>query len=916
MTQASTSRSSLYRRSFGPEAFNDHDGTKIRFLRALEDMRERAFTLSNETARDLPELTQHDGSHMTALWEVADLIAGPEITLNPAEAFVLGASILVHDLAMSNAAYHVSGAAIRERREWPDALAHELRKEYNRSPYTSELASPPADIAQRAEKVLLRSLHAELAEQLPLGSWKALDSSIVNLIVDPELRSAYGRLIGQVAASHHWNHDELVTRLASPVGAPGFAPVEWKVDTLLIACLLRTADSAHLDSTRAPDLLAAVRNLPTSSKEHWIFQSRFQRPYLNNGRLVFTAPDGFSQEEIGAWWLGYDALRVVDNELRSTDSILSENGRSVFAARGVANVESPKELSQMVLCRGWAPVAAQVHVGDVAGLVRRLGGAELYGQDWSIGLRELITNASDATKARMALSSYKGGHQFLGRVSVILKEDGSSYWLSCTDNGIGMSPAVLGGKLLDFGTSSWLSQEVVRENPGLLASSFEPTGRFGIGFFSVFMMGKRVRVTSRAIAGGPADTWVLEFGEGIEGRPIIRRATHAEQLDEPGTEVSVCLEEPLVQKIDGKPALRIRDLRMAKTIFSGYLSLSDLVRYLIPAPEVDVWVSDGADPRRIMEKDDWMTLDGKDFLMRVFGVPLELPDQGYEEYEEEYEEEEEEEEEETEGRIKDYRISPFEEARKIAREVANELSFVDDENGVHVGRIALLDPHTLSESYMMNETCLITAGPTRTRSTQESIAGLLIGKPARAARDAARPLAAREQYTAWADLQVGNLSARDDAYGEWCANAAETLCAFGADVRPLRIWRVENDWVDWASLVQWISQRKKFRAVDYSQSSTFLGDKEVQLDGVENVVYYVNERSSRGSFSRYWSEDLSMERTLIDELYEAIENAWEVEIPFVSPRKERKFYRNGIVGLFRGEKVYGSGLQFQRSALG
>ncbi|MEU0964292.1 ATP-binding protein [Streptomyces sp. NPDC005917] len=900
MTQASTSKSSLFQRSFGPEAFNDHDDIKARFLRALEDMRERAFTLSSEISRDLPEFTQHDGSHMTALWELADLIAGPEITLNPAEAFVLGASILVHDLAMSNAAYHVSGTSIREHRQWPDALAAELRKDYRRSPYTSELASPPADAAQRAEKALLRSLHAEFAEQLPLGSWKALDSSVVHFIVDPEIRSAYGRLIGQVAASHHWNHDELLTRLAPPVGAPGFAPFEWKVDTLFVACLLRTADSAHLDATRAPDLLAAVRKIPMASREHWIFQSRFQRPYLKNGRLVFTAPDGFSQDEIGAWWLGYDALRVVDNELRNADSILSENGRSVFAARGVANVESPAELSQMVLCRGWSPVTAQVHVGDVAGLVRRLGGAELYGQDWTVGLRELITNASDATKARMALSSYKGGHQFPGRVSITLTESGSFYWLSCADNGIGMSPAVLGDKLLDFGASSWLSQEVVRENPGLLASRFEPTGKFGIGFFSVFMMGRRVRVTSRAIAGGPADTWVLEFGEGIEGRPIIRRAIYNEQLDEPGTVVSVQLEEGLVHQIDGTPALQVEELRMAKTIFSGHLPLSDLVRYLVPAPEVDMWVSDGADSRKIMEKDDWMTLAGEDFLMRVFGVPLELSEDDHDD---------------EDGQVEDREPGPLEDAQRLATKLANELEFVDDENGVHVGRIALLDPETLSQPYMLNETCLITAGPTRTRSTQDSIAGLLIGKPARAARDAASPIAARDQRVAWANLQVNKLLARNDAYGEWCAHAAETLCAFGANIRPLRVWRVGNDWVDWDGLVQWIRPREDFWSVDYSHASTFLGTQEVQLDAVENAVYFVDERMGLDSFSRNWSEDLRAVRILAYEIYEAIEEAWDVELPIMSPRQERIFHRTGVIGRFRGEEIHGTGQYFQRSAL-
>lgn len=628
MVQSSESpRPELWRNAFGADSYPDNALARDRFKRCLLDMEARASQLASEIERDLPDFTQHDISHTHALWEIANHIAGPGLTLNPAEAFVLGGAILVHDLAMSRAAYQVSGQNIRARREWPDALADEIRKCKGRPPHPAELASPPQDLANKADAFLLRALHAEMSESLPMASWVNLDKSTTYLINDPEIRQAYGRVIGRVAASHHWNSDEVTKNLSAPVGAPAFAPIDWRVDTLISACLLRTADAAHLDATRVPDLLAAVRNISTESKDHWLFQSRIQRPYLNNGRLVFTAPDGFGADEMRAWWLAYETLSSVDEELRNTDSVLSDNGRATLSARGVANVESPKAFSVVAPCRDWEPVEAKIRVGDVAGLVRRLGGNELYGDNWTVGLREIAMNACDAVKAREALAEYRGGRPFRGRVTVWLEEQEGDIWLACNDNGVGMTPSILGGKLLDFGSTSWLSPDVVRDNPGLMASRFEPSGRFGIGFFSVFMMGAKVQVVSRAASGGPADTWVLEFSHGVENRPILRKALIDEQLDEPGTTVKVRLDEGICEsELQGGTQSAFFRTRIERVTWVSYEKISPvlLIKYLIPTSAVDLWASDylgGRDAECAVSKQDWVTMDGINLLRRIYALP-------------------------------------------------------------------------------------------------------------------------------------------------------------------------------------------------------------------------------------------------------------------------------------------------------
>ncbi|MFF7561110.1 ATP-binding protein [Streptomyces pseudovenezuelae] len=897
-----SSRPEIWRKPFSQDAYTDNINARDKFKRALLDMEDKVSQLAGEIARDLPDFTQHDISHAYALWEIADRIAGPELRLNPAEAFVLGGAILVHDLAMSRAAHQVSGKPLRDHREWPDALAREVRKKYGRPPHPLELASPPEDLAVKADQYLLRSLHAELAESLPTASWVTQDKSTAYLINDPELRKAYGRTIGKVAASHHWNSDDVTRHLSSHVGAPAFAPMDWLVDTLVLACLLRTADAAHLDASRAPDVLAAVRDLPPLSKEHWLFQSRIQRPYLKSGRLVFTAPDGFAADEIGSWWLAYETLSMVDEELRNTDSILSDNGRSPFAARGVANVESPKTFSLVAPCRDWEPVEAKVKVDDVAGLVRRLGGSELYGENWIVGLREIVTNACDAVKAREALSGYRGGRPFMGRVTVWLEEQEERIWLCCSDNGIGMSPNILGGKLLDFGNTSWLSSEVVRENPGLLASKFEPAGRFGIGFFSIFMMGRRVKVTSRPVSGGIADTWVLEFTDGVEHRPILRKATHEEQLDEPGTTISVQLDEFLCEEFfndDSNATLLNARIRRVSYIENEFISLVDLIRYLLPAAEVDIWASNdlnGRDFECAVSKQEWVTMDGVKLVRRLFG----LPDDGLSQ-----------DGSVTNGDDANFWRDGRYEVEEIATLMGNRLHLVHDGEGRVAGRIAMCVPPLMDYDFSYPDASIVTAGPARTSTSLRGVCGILLGRPHGAARDSALPLVSYSSMADWIEKEMSKLSSLSvEASEGWPITVAEMAWRLDRDANHLPCWRTKDGWLDYSGVVRWISSRDAFYVANPYTFRVEIGADDFTAEMNEDVLSFEvgrNVHLSMQGASINWpvNEKHGEDHPFTYMFYCAVGEAWGVE---AAQSVQRSFHlqkgQRTETGSFEGRPIF------------
>src|SRR5690606_13874834 len=97
--------------------------------------------------------------------------------------------------------------------------------------------------------------------------------------------------------------------------------------------------------------------------------------------------------------------------------------------------------------------------------------------------------------------------------------------------------------------SYWKSNLSRKEHPGLLSSEFSPTGNYGIGFFSVFMISNFIQIITKPITEG-AQTVVLEFNNGLTFNPILRQARADEQLLESGTTIRIqSKDKNLIDKI-------------------------------------------------------------------------------------------------------------------------------------------------------------------------------------------------------------------------------------------------------------------------------------------------------------------------------------------------------------------------------
>ncbi|NJM12490.1 MAG: hypothetical protein HC889_11980 [Synechococcaceae cyanobacterium SM1_2_3] len=440
----------LWQKSLSANVEDSNAAERERLRSAYEKLRERAKPVSEFIAKDLPDYTIHDITHLDALWEYADLVAGSNYQLTPCEAFVLGGAFLIHDLGMGLAAYPDGLAGLKKLSLWTDTVAGVLRKR-GQDEVTADDVIKADEKAQRdATAEVLRLLHAKRAEALALLAWKNDEGEQFHLIEDPELRASFGPLIGRIAHSHWWPVDQLTREFPTVIGAPGGFPGEWSVDPLKLACIIRGADYCHLDDRRAPSFVRAIQRPSKDSVPHWQFQSKLYQPLLDVDRLVYTAKSAFSPSEASAWWICYDTLTGLDTELRKVDSILADTKRDRLAARGVAHAEAPSRLAKIIRTDGWYPVDTRIRVTAVANLVAMLGGKQLYGDDITPPLRELMQNGADAIRARRLLESRANDW---GTLKVKLGTDATGPWIEVEDTGVGMSQAVLTSCLLDFGTS-------------------------------------------------------------------------------------------------------------------------------------------------------------------------------------------------------------------------------------------------------------------------------------------------------------------------------------------------------------------------------------------------------------------------------------------------------------------------------
>jgi hypothetical protein len=540
------------------------------------------------------------------------------------------------------------------------------------------------------------------------------------------------------------------------------------------------------------------------------------------------------------------------------DALLADSGRERFVARGVAGAEHAMRLAELVKTDGWLPVDTKIRVTDVASLIDKLGGESLYGDEPMVAVRELIQNATDAVRARRI---HEERPDDWGDVTVRLGQDAQGHWLEVEDTGIGMSTEVLTGPFLDFGTTYWGSPLMQRELPGLLSKGFISTGKYGIGFFSVFMLGDQVRVITRRPAEAQAETRVLEFVKGVAARPLLRKARESEIPLEAGTRVRVRLNrDPHAE--GGLLFDQDREIT---------LNLHTQCAKLCPAIDANLYVEGGDGTRGLAVcASDWMTMDAAELLKRLWGISA---------------------------------ASDLGDPSALDRTAAN-LRILRNPDGQVVGR-ACVSPAVHAADRMDSYRGVVTSGGLVSDDIY-FFQGVLIGETRRTARNEAEPVVDLDELAGWASDQAA-LVANLATDRETLCHCAAVIWQCGGQTGRLPIAESSDRLLTFDDICGWWDAPDELVVTDEADVwRRRRAGADVSLDpnvvavshGMLLVTYgyggYIGwPRTKRQAPYPWWSYQAA---TLLGALTEGLAKAWGVSVAGVLDALEFREWREREVG--------------------
>jgi len=180
-----------------------------------------------------------------------------------------------------------------------------------------------------------------------------------------------------------------------------------------------------------------------------------------------------------------------------------------------------------------------------------------------IFLRELISNASDAID-KLYFKSLTDDKVGLNKddFAIWISVDKDNRTLKITDNGIGMTEEELEnnlGTIANSGSFKFKNENKLEEDNQII-------GQFGVGFYSAFMVAKKVTVISKAYGSDKAYQWE---SEGVDGYTIT-------EADKKNTGTEIILE--LLDDTDDENYSEFLDQYRIKSLITKY---SDYIRFPI-----------------------------------------------------------------------------------------------------------------------------------------------------------------------------------------------------------------------------------------------------------------------------------------------------------------------------------------------
>ncbi|MCK0122293.1 ATP-binding protein [Loktanella sp. F6476L] len=534
-----------------------------------------------------PEYTDHDITHFEAVLETAiDLATAKSIELMSDVDFgVLTVSVMLHDLGMHltkdgfRTLISIDGpmrpidgfgdlpwdelwvSFLADARRFDDRKLEELFGP-NFQPITDfpGFDEPWGEFDYLLVGEFLRQHHPRLGHEIALYGMPSVDGTVTEFCgTGSSDESIWSDLSGLVARSHgmalRQTFSYLDQNYSSRIETRSCHPV-------FLMTTLRIADYLQIQSERAPTSRTQVTkfNSPISSREWSVHQCVTDITNLNDPEAIdVTAnPEDVQTYLRLKYWLT-DLQRELDISwavLGEVFGLQSHSGLSALGLR-IRRIKSNLDPAEVFANKVQYIPESISFEGAGSDLLKLLVGP-LYGNEISVGLRELVQNATDAVKEldqlveQGVIEKPQSWDGLLGDVQVDFVTTKSSREsrkpkvekVIFTDRGVGMSTSILKNYFLRAGASfrnsdAW--KEKFENDDGSL--KIQRSGRFGVGALAAFLLGDTITVETRHYS-EPEENG-LSFSAGIETKSInvVRKKTPV------GTRITVQVPERLASQI-------------------------------------------------------------------------------------------------------------------------------------------------------------------------------------------------------------------------------------------------------------------------------------------------------------------------------------------------------------------------------
>lgn len=501
------------------------------------------------------DFTLHDDQHSARVAQrMFDIIKRQKIVLSGVELCQLLLSAYLHDIGMSPSR-SVIDAHYKYLCTGQDHLINPLQKQRlqqwmdeNRPnvavPLSGMNTATGIDLAQEICAYYCRACHNDWSEE-----W--IDENLKN--VSPGLYPGWDADLITLCKSHHEASSGL---LESKYDARLVGPNGETFNLRYLASILRLADALEFDPERTPDIILRHRSILPNSRVYWYRDHNISFSIGGCGdRLIFSArtPNAIVHNAV------LSVADLVNEELASCNNLNLQGAylRNVMKEedkdRYIWKMPSRLDLDIRERDESFVYIDGTFRP-DVPRLLELLSGTQLY-QDRFAAVRELIQNAADAIAEQIGYERLRqddadnpehertfGG---LHKVKLAFEgDDDGRYWLRCTDDGVGLTKALIQKRLLRSGSSERPEFKALQREA--MAKGFEVfrTGQFGIGLLSYFMIADRVEFsTRRSDAARDSDNASWDFvTEGVGGFGELKKGSR----DKHGTDVRLRLRDGIV----------------------------------------------------------------------------------------------------------------------------------------------------------------------------------------------------------------------------------------------------------------------------------------------------------------------------------------------------------------------------------